>query len=151
MSTPHPNKVPRALAIAGGIVALLLVYDYFFPVFRSGEKMVTTPSGLQYTDVTVGTGPSPKPGQEVTVHYVGTLTDGRQFDSSRDSGQPFTFPIGKGVVIKGWDEGVMTMRVGGRRKLVIPPELGYGQTGDPGGKIPGNSTLNFDVELLGIK
>jgi len=151
MSTPRPNKLPRALAIAGGIVVLLLVYDYFFPIFRSAAKTVTTPSGLQYTDVTVGTGPSPKPGQEVTVHYVGTLMDGKQFDSSRDRGQPFTFPIGKGMVIKGWDEGVMTMKVGGRRKLVIPSELGYGQTGDPGGKIPGNSTLNFDVELLGVK
>jgi len=151
MSTPRPNKLPRTLAIVGGIVAILLIYDYFFPIFRAGAKTVTTPSGLHYTDLTVGTGPSPKPGQEVTVHYVGTLTDGKQFDSSRDRGQPFTFVIGQGQVIKGWDEGVMTMKVGGRRTLVVPPELGYGKTGDPGGRIPGNSTLNFDVELLGVK
>ena len=150
-SPPRANKVPRAIAIVGGIVVLLLIYDYFFPIFRNTEKTVTTSSGLQYTDHTVGTGPSPKPGQQVTVNYVGTLTDGKMFDSSNDHGQPFTFVIGQGQVIKGWDEGIMTMKVGGKRTLVVPPQLGYGTAGDPGGKIPGNSTLNFEVELLGIK
>ena len=143
--------IPRILAIVGGIVVLLLIYDYFFPIFRSTEKMATNPSGLQYTDLKIGDGPSPQAGQEVTVHYVGTLMDGKQFDSSRDHGQPFTFTIGKGQVIKGWDEGVMTMKVGGKRKLVIPPEMGYGPGGTPDGSIPPNATLNFEVELLGVK
>jgi peptidylprolyl isomerase len=113
-------------------------------------KMTTTASGLSYQDVTVGTGPSPKPGQTCTVHYTGTLDDGTKFDSSRDRGQPFSFTIGKGQVIKGWDEGVSTMKVGGRRTLVIPPQLGYGARG-AGGVIPPNATLHFDVELLGVK
>lgn len=110
---------------------------------------VTTASGLQYTDLVEGTGAMPKTGQRVTVHYTGTLEDGTQFDSSRDRGRPFTFQIGVGQVIKGWDEGVGTMRVGGRRQLVIPPDLGYGSRG-AGGVIPPNATLLFDVELLRI-
>jgi peptidylprolyl isomerase len=110
---------------------------------------VTTPSGLQYEDVKQGDGPTPKAGQVVVVHYVGTLTDGTKFDSSRDRGQPFEFTLGAGQVIKGWDEGLATMKVGGQRKLTIPPELGYGARGV--GPIPANSTLNFDVELLEIK
>lgn len=111
--------------------------------------MITTPSGLRYVDVVVGTGPSPKPGQTCTVHYTGTLDNGRKFDSSRDRGEPFTFTIGQGDVIKGWDEGVATMKVGGRRTLTIPPALGYGARG-AGGVIPPNATLTFDVELLSI-
>jgi peptidylprolyl isomerase len=106
--------------------------------------------GLMYQDEVVGKGEMPKTGQSVTVHYVGTLTNGTKFDSSRDRGQPFTFVIGEGQVIKGWDEGVATMRVGGRRRLVIPPNLGYGAAG-AGGVIPPNATLIFDVELLAIK
>jgi ketosteroid isomerase-like protein len=114
-----------------------------------GAKAVTTPSGLRYEDIVAGTGASPQPGQEVTVHYTGTLEDGTKFDSSLDRGQPFTFKIGVGGVIKGWDEGVMTMKVGGKRKLVIPPHLGYGSRG-AGGVIPPNATLVFEVELLGV-
>jgi FKBP-type peptidyl-prolyl cis-trans isomerase FkpA len=114
-----------------------------------GAKAVTTESGLRYEDIVVGTGPSPQPGQEVTVHYTGTLEDGTKFDSSLDRGQPLKIQIGVGRVIKGWDEGVMTMKVGGKRKLVIPPQLGYGARG--GGPIPPNSTLVFEVELLDVK
>ena len=113
-------------------------------------KEFTSTTGLKYADEKVGESDSPKPGQMVTVHYTGTLMDGRKFDSSRDRNQPFTFQIGVGQVIKGWDEGVMTMKVGGKRKLTIPPELGFGAKG-AGGMIPPNATLLFDVELLSIK
>lgn len=113
------------------------------------ENLVTTDSGLQYVDLKEGTGAMPQAGQTVTVHYTGTLEDGTKFDSSRDRNQPFSFRLGAGQVIKGWDEGLATMRVGGQRKLVIPPELGYGARG-AGGVIPPNSTLIFDVELLRI-
>jgi peptidylprolyl isomerase len=119
--------------------------------FKGNGKVVTTPSGLKYEDMTVGTGPSPKPGQTVTVQYTGTLTDGTKFDSSRDRNDPFQFTIGQGQVIKGWDEGVMSMKVGGRRKLIVPGALGYGAAGTPDGTIPPNATLNFDVELLGTQ
>ena len=113
------------------------------------ETLVTTDSGLQYEDIVEGTGAMPQKGQRVTVHYTGTLEDGTKFDSSRDRNRPFSFTIGVGQVIKGWDEGVSTMRVGGQRKLIIPPELGYGARG-AGGIIPPNATLLFDVELLRI-
>jgi peptidylprolyl isomerase len=114
----------------------------------SGDKaVVTTPSGLKYVDLVEGTGASPQPGQTVTVHYTGTLEDGTKFDSSRDRNQPFQFKIGVGQVIKGWDEGVGSMKVGGRRQLTIPSELGYGARG-AGVVIPPNATLLFDVELL---
>jgi FKBP-type peptidyl-prolyl cis-trans isomerase len=116
----------------------------------SDANVVTTPSGLKYVELKEGTGATPKPGQTVEVHYVGTLEDGTQFDSSRDRGQPFSFKIGVGQVIKGWDEGVGTMKVGGHRQLIIPSELGYGSSG-AGGVIPPNATLLFDVELLGVK
>src|SRR5665213_2185577 len=107
----------------------------------------TTPSGLQYWDIVVGTGPTAVPGNMVKVHYSGYLTTGEKFDSSRDRGEPFSFPLGAGQVIKGWDEGVAGMKVGGQRQLRIPPELGYGAAG-AGGAIPPNATLIFDVELL---
>lgn len=116
---------------------------------KNAGNTTTTPSGLKYVDLEVGTGASPQKGQTVVVHYTGTLEDGTQFDSSRDRGQPFSFKIGIGQVIKGWDEGVGTMRVGGRRQLIIPAELGYGSRG-AGGVIPPNATLIFDVELIRI-
>lgn len=106
-------------------------------------------SGLKYIDIVEGTGASPKPGNIVCVHYTGTLENGKKFDSSEDRAQPFRFPIGQGVVIKGWDEGVMTMKVGGERKLIIPANLGYGTQEIPG-VIPANSTLIFTVKLLSI-
>ena len=116
----------------------------------SDETIVTTPSGLRYVDIVEGTGELPQKGQTVVVHYSGSLEDGRKFDRSRDRNQPFEFPIGAGRVIKGWDEGLSTMKVGGQRKLIIPSELGYGSRG-AGGVIPPNATLIFDVELLEIK
>lgn len=115
----------------------------------AGET-VKLPDGLQYQDLVTGTGASPKPGQTAVVHYTGWLQDGKKFDSSVDRGKPFEFKVGSGQVIKGWDEGVATMKVKGKRKLTIPPELGYGARG-AGGVIPPNATLTFDVELLDIK
>ena len=106
---------------------------------------------LQIEDIVVGTGDSPQHGQTVVVHYTGWLTNGKKFDSSLDRGQPFEFQIGVGQVIKGWDQGVMTMKVGGKRKLTIPPELAYGDRDVGGGLIPSNSTLIFEVELLDLK
>jgi len=110
---------------------------------------VTTASGLKYVDELVGSGASPKPGQNVTVHYTGTLVDGTKFESSRDRNQPYTFQIGAGRVIKGWDEGIMTMKVGGKRRLIIPANLGYGAIGQLP-KIPPNATLIFEIELMGV-
>jgi len=119
-------------------------------VQKTKMETIKTDSGLQYIDTVVGTGDMPKTGQQVTVHYTGTLKDGTKFDSSVDRGQPFTFVIGVGQVIKGWDEGVSTMKVGGKRTLIIPPALGYGERG-AGNVIPPNAELHFDVELLGVK
>jgi peptidylprolyl isomerase len=118
------------------------------------QTVTTTPDGLQIIELKVGTGPSPKPGQICVMHYTGWLYEngkkGAKFDSSVDRGQPFEFPIGRQQVIAGWDEGVATMKVGGKRTLIIPPALGYGARG-AGGVIPPNATLIFDVELLGVK
>lgn len=114
------------------------------------NQEVTTPSGLKYVDQTVGTGDVAVAGKNVSVHYTGWLENGKKFDSSVDRGQPFSFPLGAGRVIKGWDEGVQGMKVGGKRKLTIPSDLGYGSRG-AGGVIPPNATLIFDVELLGVR
>ncbi|MEY2735309.1 MAG: hypothetical protein RLZ58_718 [Pseudomonadota bacterium] len=116
--------------------------------------MITTPSGLQYEDTTVGSGDEARAGQQVTVHYTGWLysngVPGAKFDSSKDRRDPFVFALGAGMVIRGWDEGVAGMKVGGARTLIIPPDLGYGARG-AGGVIPPNATLKFDVELLGVR
>lgn len=115
--------------------------------------MITTPSGLQYEDTVVGSGEEAKKGQYVSVHYTGWLYEngqaGKKFDSSKDRNDPFKFPLGGGMVIKGWDEGVQGMKIGGTRRLIIPAELGYGAYG-AGGVIPPNATLLFEVELLGV-
>lgn len=114
-----------------------------------GQETVTA-SGLAYVDQTIGSGEVAVAGKTATVHYTGWLENGKKFDSSVDRGQPFSFPLGAGRVIKGWDEGVQGMKVGGKRKLTIPPGLGYGSRG-AGGVIPPNATLIFDVELLGVQ
>jgi peptidylprolyl isomerase len=136
-----------ALSVAAtGVIAMSEAAD--------AQPVTTTPSGLKIIDVKVGTGPSPKPGQICMMNYTGWLYEngkkGNKFDSSLDRNQPFSFPIGQHQVIAGWDEGVATMKVGGKRTLIIPPELGYGARG-AGGVIPPNATLIFDVELLGVK
>ena len=128
---------------------------YNNPALSKSTNPSTSPGGaavageLKIEEIVEGTGASPQPGQNVTVHYTGTLENGTKFDSSLDRGQPFTFRIGVGQVIKGWDQGVMTMKVGGKRKLIIPPDLGYGSRGV--GPIPPNSTLVFEVELLEVR
>jgi FKBP-type peptidyl-prolyl cis-trans isomerase len=120
------------------------------PTKVTGEG-VKTPSGLMYWDIRVGNGETAKEGSHVRVHYTGWLTTGKKFDSSVDAGKPFDFTIGNGEVIKGWEEGVAGMRVGGKRQLRIPPDLGYGADGTPDGTIPPNATLIFDVQLLGVQ
>ena len=134
--------------IAGGMLGSATVHA------QTTGKPMTTPSGLQIIDTKVGAGASPKTGQTCVMHYTGWLYEngakGAKFDSSVDRGQPFEFPIGTGRVIKGWDEGVASMKVGGKRTLIIPPDLGYGARG-AGGVIPPNATLLFEVELLDVK
>ena len=138
------------LAIAGSTAGFMPVAT----LAQSTGGSVTTASGLKITDEKEGTGPSPKSGQTCVMHYTGWLYEngakGKKFDSSVDRGQPFEFPIGTGRVIKGWDEGVASMKVGGKRSLIIPADLGYGARG-AGGVIPPNATLMFEVELLGLK
>jgi peptidylprolyl isomerase len=149
----------RVFPRAGVFAALAVIAGIFTSASATftpakAQTVMTTPDGLQIIDLKVGTGASPKTGQTVVVHYTGWLyADGKKgakFDSSLDRGQPFEFPIGQHQVIAGWDEGVATMKIGGKRTLIIPPALGYGARG-AGGVIPPNATLIFDVELLGVK
>lgn len=138
------------LIVTGILAALIAVPAYAAKDAKKPEaKTVTTASGLKYSDEVVGKGASPVAGKQVKVHYTGTLENGKKFDSSVDRKEPFSFVIGVGQVIPGWDEGVMTMKVGGKRKLIIPSKLGYGASG-AGGVIPPNATLLFDVELLDV-
>jgi peptidylprolyl isomerase len=147
----------RSFAIAIIAASMVGVLPFAVPsdaAAQTAGKTVTTASGLQIIDSTVGTGATPKPGQICVMHYTGWLYEngkkGKKFDSSVDRNEPFEFPIGARKVIAGWDEGVATMKVGGKRTLIIPPELGYGARG-AGGVIPPNATLMFDVELLAVK
>jgi len=141
------------------ILVVVVALVAFFAIQKSNKKtntatgggnMITTQSGLQYQDLVAGAGAEAVAGKSVTVHYTGTLQDGSQFDSSVDRNQPYSFTLGAGQVIPGWDEGVAGMKVGGKRKLVIPPNLAYGAQGYPP-VIPANATLTFDVELLDVK
>ena len=150
----------RNFLIAFGLIIAGVVGIFFIlgnPSKKDYEKQVEElseqeggVSELNIEDIVVGSGEEAKDGNKVSVHYVGTLTDGTKFDSSRDRGDPFTFTLGAGEVIKGWDQGVLGMKVGGTRKLTIPPELGYGEAG-AGSDIPPNSTLIFEVELLNVE
>jgi peptidylprolyl isomerase len=141
----------RASLLALALAAATLVAPHSSA--QAQGKMMTTADGLKYTDIKIGTGPEAK-GKTAVVHYTGWLYQngqkGKKFDSSVDRNEPFEFPVGAGRVIKGWDEGVASMKVGGKRTLIIPPALGYGASG-AGGVIPPNATLMFDVELLGVK
>jgi peptidylprolyl isomerase len=149
---------PRARhLVAFALIAAAGAFTAVAPTTAAAQAVgtpMTTPSGLQITDTQIGTGASPKPGQICVMHYTGWLyqdgAKGKKFDSSLDRGQPFEFPLGRQQVIAGWDEGVATMKVGGKRTLIIPPALGYGARG-AGGVIPPNATLIFEVELLGVK
>jgi len=137
------------LALLGMLAIAFAAPSFGAEHAKKGGKSVTTKSGLQYVDVVVGKGASPVAGKTVTVHYTGKLTNGKKFDSSVDRKEPFQFVIGVGQVIPGWDEGVMGMKVGGKRKLTIPAQLGYGARG-AGPDIPPNATLLFDVELISV-
>lgn len=134
------------------VLASLAIFPACSKVDEPGQQNFTptyTVQKLEIVDETVGTGREAKTGDHVRVHYTGTLTNGEKFDSSRDRNEPFPFTLGKGEVIKGWDQGVVGMKVGGKRKLTIPSDLAYGDKGSPP-KIPGGATLKFDVELIGI-
>jgi len=145
----------QRIAIVAVIIVVIAAVAYLLlrqsaPEQVAAGEMITTASGLQYQDLVVGSGAEAKAGDTVSVHYSGWLQDGTKFDSSLDRGQPFEFTLGTGGVIKGWDEGVAGMKVGGKRKLVIPPELGYGANGYTP-VIPENAVLTFEVELLDVK
>lgn len=137
----------RKLIVLTAVTGLILLIG---AAISHGGRAMTTPSGLKIDFLTEGTGPLPQKGQKVVVHYTGTLVDGKKFDSSRDRGEPFSFTLGAGQVIRGWDEGLAAMKVGSRAKLTIPPNLGYGASG-AGNVIPPNAVLIFDVELLDAK
>jgi peptidylprolyl isomerase len=143
-----------AVALFAGLTGVFAVGASTPAAAQAAGRTITTPSGLQITDTQVGTGATPRAGQTCVMHYTGWLyqngAKGRKFDSSVDRGTPFEFPLGRQRVIAGWDEGVATMKVGGKRTLIIPPELGYGARG-AGGVIPPNATLIFEVELLDVK
>jgi FKBP-type peptidyl-prolyl cis-trans isomerase len=151
----NPKAVARSLlasflCIAGALSAAAQAAQESKPMEpTTAPKEVTTASGLRYTDLKAGSGAEAKTGNVVEVHYTGWLENGTKFDSSHDRNQPFRFKLGAGQVIRGWDEGVAGMKIGGKRKLVIPAELGYGRTG-AGGVIPPGATLVFEVELLGV-
>jgi FKBP-type peptidyl-prolyl cis-trans isomerase len=138
------------IALLTGLCSLFAMAAFAQGPTKVEGKPKTMTGGLEYWDIKEGTGAVAKAGQTVSVHYTGWLLDGKKFDSSVDRGKPFDFDLGAGHVIKGWDQGVVGMKVGGKRQLRIPPELGYGSRG-AGGVIPANATLIFDVELLGIK
>jgi peptidylprolyl isomerase len=146
----------RKLPLLAAVIISALGFLFVAPsgALAQKGKTMTTASGLQIIDTVVGTGASPKPGQTCVMHYTGWLYEngqkGKKFDSSLDRNEPFEFPIGQHKVIAGWDEGVASMKVGGKRTLIIPPALGYGARG-AGGVIPPNATLMFDVELLAVK
>jgi peptidylprolyl isomerase len=144
----------RSVVVALALIPATAGAAIVSPARAQTVKPMTTPSGLQIIDTKVGTGPSPKPGQICVMHYTGWLYEngakGKKFDSSVDRGEPFEFKIGLRQVIAGWDEGVASMKVGGKRTLIIPAALGYGAQG-AGNVIPPNATLMFDVELLGVK
>ncbi|WP_409190014.1 FKBP-type peptidyl-prolyl cis-trans isomerase [Bradyrhizobium sp. RDM4] len=151
------QRFQRVLLAIMSALAIAMIGAGFVSTTASAQtagKTMTTASGLQIIDSVAGTGASPKAGQICVMHYTGWLYEngqkGKKFDSSVDRNEPFEFPIGKGRVIAGWDEGVASMKVGGKRTLIIPPQLGYGARG-AGGVIPPNATLMFDVELLGVK
>jgi peptidylprolyl isomerase len=148
------SSVRRAALVIAALTCVSPTGSFTSASAQNAGAPMTTASGLQITDTKVGTGATPKTGQIAVVHYTGWLSEGgakgRKFDSSVDRGQPFEFPLGRRQVIAGWDEGVATMKVGGKRTLVIPPELGYGARG-AGGVISPNATLIFDVELLDVK
>lgn len=153
-SATAPSGKNRNLRIVAIVVVVLLAVSAVAYVLSkrggsSGGAEVTTASGLKYVDLVEGTGPTPQPGQLVSVDYTGTLENGTKFDSSFDKGKPMEFRFAVQPMIKGWDEGIKTMKVGGKRKLIVPPQLGYGVQGRPG--IPPNSTLIFEVELLSAK
>ncbi|WP_342349566.1 FKBP-type peptidyl-prolyl cis-trans isomerase [uncultured Nitrospira sp.] len=149
MTLPSGLRLP--VFIIGSWIILLIIF-VLNPLSGKAaeESMVTTPSGLQYVDLARGSGREAHAGETAIVHYTGTLTDGTKFDSSKDRNSPFSFRLGAGSVIKGWDEGVEGMNIGGIRKLIIPPQLGYGSRG-AGSAVPPNATLIFEVELLDLR
>ena len=152
-SAPKKSTASLRIIAIGIVVALgigLVIYLFAGRLKPLPGEQNTTATGLKYVDEVVGTGDSPKRGRMVSVHYTGTLENGTKFDSSVDRGQPYDFRLGVDPVIKGWEECLLTMKVGGKRQVIIPPELGYGATGRPP-KIPPNATLLFEIELLGVK